>query len=128
MVWTDPIAQAWGVARHVLPDRVGARMAFGEAYRRELTQARERWQPARWWASLGWEAAGRVGPVLEAVKCGRLSANQAQELLPPDHQTAIAAMSGEAAPASLPPHVEPGTFLEKVQTVLANLTARLERT
>lgn len=75
VVWTDEIAQAFGVARPLLleGDRVGARMAFKEAYAR-LTAAGGKPQ---WMASMGHDTRGRVAPVMEAVRCGRLPRERA---------------------------------------------------
>ena len=83
VVWTDQMSVAWGAARSVLPDRVAARMAFLEAYRRELAQAGQRGDRPHWWASLGWAAGKRLGPIADAVACGRLTGEVAQKMLPP---------------------------------------------
>lgn len=83
VVWTDEIAEAYGVALGVLPDRVGARMAFLEVYRRLVAQARQEGRPATWWASLGWDVTGRVGPVVDAVARGHLPQRVAMDALPP---------------------------------------------
>jgi len=82
VVWTQPIAEAWGVAKNVLPDRTGARMAFKSAYERILSGL-----PAnaalKWYPSIGIDAARREDALNEAVKMGRLSGEHAAGLLPP---------------------------------------------
>ena len=93
VVWTDPIAWAWLVAAEVMPDRVAARLAFVEVYRREVAAARGRGGSARWWASLGWEVAGRAAPVLEAVRLGRLTEDRVRHLLP---------LEAHGAPSGIP--------------------------
>ena len=82
VVWTQPIAEAWGIAKNVLPDRTGARMAFKSAYERILSGL-----PAnaalKWYPSIGIDAARREDALNEAVKMGRLSGEHAAGLLPP---------------------------------------------
>lgn len=96
VVWTDEIAEAYRVASRVLPDRVGARMAFGAAYRRRLEQARQTGKHVRWWASLGWDVNRRAQAVEDAVALGRLSAPEARGLLPPGEPTAAEAPAGRS--------------------------------
>ncbi len=82
VVWTDEIATAYGLARKVLPDRIGARMAFLAAYKRELAKASP---DPRWWASLGEDVAGRAAVLADAVERGRLPSHAARALLPPSY-------------------------------------------
>ncbi len=82
VVWTDEITQALGVARPLENDRVAARMAFLEAYRRKVQEARDEHQPVRWIPSLGQDPHGREEVLLEAVRQGRLSAPHVAGLLP----------------------------------------------
>ena len=82
VVWTEEIAQAFGVALHLQGDPVAARMAFKENYTVALAHARHAGKPARWSPSLGWDAAGREGVLLEAVRQGRLGAAHVKQLLP----------------------------------------------
>ncbi|HEX4843170.1 MAG TPA: hypothetical protein VFV57_05825 [Limnobacter sp.] len=93
VVMTEEISQAWGVARDVMPDRVGARMAFREVYDRLVQQAKDENRPAHWFPSLGRDKQGRAAPLLEAVRLGRLTNDCAQGLLPaaqPKQQLSIA--------------------------------------
>lgn len=102
VVWTDEIASAYGIAVHVLPDRVGARMAFLAAYGRMLAESRRCGSKARWWASLGDDAMGRAAPVEDAVLAGRLSPVQVRAMLPPSVWPASLALEPASAQAALP--------------------------
>mgnify|MGYP001571675291 CR=1 FL=1 len=115
VVWTDQIAHAWGVASQCLPDRVAARLAFVEVYRKQLAEA----APApRWWASVGHDVGRRAGPVQDAVLVGRLSAGEGRAALPP-----------ESWPASLRPALPPGppdAHAEDVKGLIHGLMERLQ--
>lgn len=84
-VWTDEIAQAFGVAAPLLchRDTAGAQRAFRETYTRLVNEAREARRPVRWWASLGHDPRGREAALMLAVDQGRLSLDQVLGLLPP---------------------------------------------
>lgn len=84
VVWTQEMATAFGAALPLVErgDMVGARMAFKEAYQREITISRDQGSPVTWFASLGYDPQGRK-PVLEqAVKAGRLTLSHAQSICP----------------------------------------------
>lgn len=83
-VWTDEMAQAWGVAMPLLNDgdRVGARMAFKEAYTKLIAEARDQKLPAKWTASFGRDVGGRQAALIEAVRHRRLPLGHAVQLLP----------------------------------------------
>ena len=85
VVWTDEMTQAWGVALPLLNegDHVAARMAFLEAYKRLVQQARDEGVPPHWTPSLGTDAAGREPVLLEAMRKGRLPYEHVHSLLPP---------------------------------------------
>jgi hypothetical protein len=85
VVWTQEMAAAWGVALPLLKagEDIPARMAFKEAYIREVANARDNRQPVRWTASLGDDKAGREAPLLEAAEKGRLPMSHVQQLMPP---------------------------------------------
>ncbi len=74
IVWTEEIAQAWGIALPVLNsgDDVGARMAFKEAYARILTEARRAARPTAWAATLGHDPAQREVAIAKAEAAGLL--------------------------------------------------------
>lgn len=76
LVWTDEMAQAWGIARTVLNagDEVGARVAFRDAYNRIVDAARRERTPVHWDASLGFDQSTRSDVIREAVALGRLPA------------------------------------------------------
>lgn len=81
VVTNDEISQAWAVAREIMPDRTGARMAFRSAYERLVSESRSANKPVKWFASLGHDKQGREGPLKQAAQLGRLSINQVRPLL-----------------------------------------------
>lgn len=97
-VWTEEMAQAWGLALPLLEagDVAGARHAFGENYARAVQQARMRREPVRWMPSLGSDVKAREAVVLEAVRKGRLTITQASALLPPGDLLTLAANDAPA--------------------------------
>jgi hypothetical protein len=84
VVWTEEMAQAWGLARPLLTagDRIAARMAFKEHYAAAIAKARDERRPAKWTASLGDDKYGREPVLLEAVQKGRLPPAHVKALLP----------------------------------------------
>jgi hypothetical protein len=97
-VWTEEMAQAWGLALPLLEsgDFAGARRAFAENYARAVQQARVRREPVRWMPSLGSDLKGRERALADAVKKGRLTAAQVETLLPPGDLSRVV---GASAPA-----------------------------
>ena len=89
VVWTDEIAEAWGVAQPIVAagDKVGARMAFREAYTRLLQMSREAGIPARWSVSIGHDKTRRLDVVQRALDRGLLTHDQAARYLPPPDPT-----------------------------------------
>lgn len=79
VVWTGEMARAWGIAAPLLNDgdKIGARMAFKEAYAKEIANARDQRLPAKWTPSLGSDAGGREAAMSEAVRLGRLTLDHA---------------------------------------------------
>lgn len=75
VVWTDEMAQAFGVAQPVLEarDKVGARMAFRDAYERIVRDARAAGKPCRWVVSIGRDAERRAVALQAAVTLKRLA-------------------------------------------------------
>jgi len=100
VVWTDEMANAFGVARGLLADgdRVAARMAFKETYTRLVGEARDAGRPVTWSPSLGYDKSGQEAVLAEAVAKGRLSYAHAQELSPalPAPNANILALAGLA--------------------------------
>lgn len=82
VVWTDEMALASGPARAIIEDHVAARMAFLESYRRLVQLARDDGEPVKWSQSLGYDVHARAGPLLEAVRLGRLPESHVAKLLP----------------------------------------------
>lgn len=84
VVWTDEMAQAWGISLPLLNagDAGGARAAFRDVYAKAVLEARIRRRPVHWVPSLGSDVAGRERALLDAVRKGRLSAAHARQLLP----------------------------------------------
>ena len=82
--WSGEMAIAWGVARPLMDegDQVAARMAFREAYAREVEQARAAGREASWSVSLGTDPAHRERVILEAVDAGRIGVTRAMACLP----------------------------------------------
>lgn len=58
-------------------DKVGARMAFREAYVKAVAENKARGVPVRWVVSLGWDKDSRLEPLADAVKLGRISEPEA---------------------------------------------------
>jgi hypothetical protein len=82
IVWTEEMALASAPASAIIDDPVAARMAFLESYRRLVQRARDDGEEVKWTPALGWDAGGREGPLLEAVRRGRLTAQHVAGLLP----------------------------------------------
>lgn len=84
VVWTDEMAEAFGVARGLLEDgeKVAARMAFKEAYTRLVGQARDAGKRVNWTPSLGFDKRGQEAVLADAVSKGRLSYEHAQSIAP----------------------------------------------
>lgn len=84
VVWTNEMAEAFNLARPLLAtgDEVGARMAFKDAYKRLVDDARASNKPAQWSVSAGWDAARRQIAVEKATVAGLLSGPQPHLALP----------------------------------------------
>lgn len=84
VVWTVEMAEALRAAQPLLDDgdRVGARMAFKQAYDRLVAQARDAARPADWQVSLGHSPRSRDDALREAVERGRIGFDYAQVISP----------------------------------------------
>lgn len=84
VVWNQEIQQALAAARPILDagDKVGARMAFRDAYERIVRENRESRLVPEWSVSLGWDKARRKEAVEMAGRKGLLSSSQVAALLP----------------------------------------------
>jgi hypothetical protein len=104
VVWTDEMAQAFAVARPVLDarDKVGARVAFRDAYDRLVREAREAGQRCKWVASIGHDASRRDVALTRAVERGRITgASVAHLLAAPRGDTPVGAALLENRPGTL---------------------------
>lgn len=84
VVWTSEMAEAFNLARPLLADgdAIAARMAFKDAYKRLVDEARAANKPAAWSVSAGWDAARRQIAVEKATVAGLLSGPQPHLALP----------------------------------------------
>ena len=83
VVWSDEIAEAYGICRGMIEsDPIAARMAFKESYSRIVAEGRASRRRSVWSPSFGFEKEGRSAAIAEAVAKGRLNSDQAQTLLP----------------------------------------------
>lgn len=85
VVWTQQMAEAWSVALPVLTsgDRVGARMAFIQAYERLVGIAKGGGLFPAWQISQGHDPELRTEAITRAVRVGQLKAPIAEKFLPP---------------------------------------------
>lgn len=84
-VMTQEMAQAMAVAKPLMDegDLTAARLAFREAYTRIVAESKRAGMPAQWFASLGFDPAGRAPALAEAARLNRTSAGHALSLMPP---------------------------------------------
>ncbi len=115
IVWTDEMAEAFGVAAPLLEDDpIAARMAFKETYGKLLADARAGGRPARWTPSLGHDRAGREIALRTAVTKGRIALEQAARLIPE--------LESDPRPLRLPP---PPEVSEAVRSALKQIPRAL---
>jgi hypothetical protein len=118
-VWTEEMADAYGVAWRLQRDgdKVGARMAFRDAYTRMVAEARVRRIPVKWTPSLGTNPALREIALEDAVRKGRITDKHAAALAPslkvPDN---VLALPSKREP--MPEHLR-----QQLAQTLARLTA-----
>lgn len=86
VIWTQPIAQAWGLASSVLPDRTGARMAFKAAYERIMSDLPAGHEPL-WFPSLGHDSQRRQIALDRAIRLGQITHENAYPLLRDEKST-----------------------------------------
>lgn len=100
-VVTDEMLRAWGVAQELYDDgdRIGARMAFKDAYTRLTEQSKLAGKKPTWTLSQGWDVKGREAVIVEAVRLGRLDASHIASvgLVPDRSNTGIAAVQEKLA-------------------------------
>lgn len=127
IVWTEEMAQAYGKAAPLLDegDKIGARMAFKEAYAKLVAEARDRKQPPKWTPSLGDDVNGRQLALIDAVRAGRMKLDHATTLLAgqPDLQQGLLLQVGpKDHPLLAAPSAEGRA---KVQALLADLRTNM---
>jgi hypothetical protein len=107
IIWTEEMAAAFNLARPLLEtgDEIGARMAFKDAYKRLVGEARAANSPANWSVSAGWDANRRQIAVEKAIVAGLLAGPQPHLALPNE--------------SGLPPAKPEG--LEKLKEAVAQL-------
>lgn len=101
VAWTEEMRFAWGVAVPLLEagDKIGARMAFKEAYQRRVDENRAGNVPARWEVSLGQDPNKRELALDRAVRAGYIGQDHAARLLPHRDAGAVGALLlGNATP------------------------------
>lgn len=98
VVWTSETAEAFGVCRPILEarDKVGARMAFREAYERLVDEARRARRRPTWLVSEGFDPAMRVAAITDAVHRGLLASNDFPMLPAPRAAVALLENSTES--------------------------------
>lgn len=96
VIWTTECMHAHSVAAPLLAqgDKVAARMAFLECYRKLTADARATHMPTKWHISLGWDVPGRTAPLVEAIAKGRLTQNEAARFLPPPEPPTLKLLEG----------------------------------
>lgn len=106
IVWTDEMAEAYGVARGLRDDLIAARKAFQEAYTAAVGRARLDGAKPIWRPSLGFDKTGRSAPILEAVRKGRMLPEFARRVCPelpaPDGDREILQLLGPSWPKGMP--------------------------
>jgi hypothetical protein len=95
-VWTTESAAAFGLVIDLVSagDRIAARMAFRDHYNRLVADARDQRRPVRWEVSLGHDRTQRAVTLQRAVERGRITADYATRLLPPEALAQGAALEG----------------------------------
>lgn len=96
-VMTQEMAEALHIAQPLLDagDKIAARMSFREAYNRIVDANKRNGVKPSWFPSLGQDKEGRDTVLAEAVRLGRLSANHAIGLLPPEKIAPMLQSAGE---------------------------------
>lgn len=104
VVWTEETAAAFAHAMPLLEarDKVGARMAFKEAYEKSVKQSRMQASPTRWIPSMGSDPERREIAVSAAVQAGKLPRECLPNLLPaPRESSPLLGLLNGHVPAGL---------------------------
>lgn len=111
VVWSEEVAQAWGVARIIAEagDMIGARMSFIATYDRLVRTARDEFRIPVITVSMGWDADHRTVAIEKAVQLGYIAATQAKKYLPapktddPGFDPVALLLTGAVVPSSNAP-------------------------
>lgn len=111
---TEEMSEAYGIAKPLLNegDQIAARKSFIEAYSRIVERNKQAGVSLKWFPSLGRDPEMRATVLQEAVRVGRIGAEHAEKIVPPDilnlpnHTTRLAIedktpMSDEQARANI---------------------------
>lgn len=82
VVWTQEMAESFGVALGLQRDPVAARMAFKETYSANIAKARLDGRMPRWHLSPGTDKDARELAILDAVEKKRITVEYARVVLP----------------------------------------------
>lgn len=101
---TDEMSAAWGTACALYAsDQVACRMAFREAYTREVQAARLEAKPVVWRVSPGFDKAATEGAAIEALRKGLVSESEALHYVLPEHHNRALASAGRPIRPELEP-------------------------
>lgn len=121
---TDEMSAAWGAAAPLYAsDKVGARMAFKEAYDREIRQARAEGKAPKWRVSPGFDKAHTESIAIEGMKNRLFSPPEALQYIHPDNHANALHIAG-LGPKALPPSADVARVKELVGDVVAKLQDR----
>ncbi len=83
VIMTKQIQNALMAAQPIIDtgDAVGARMAFLDAYRRLIAEARDQCKETVWHVSLGWDVQDRAVAISRAMEMGRIDQDHGESLL-----------------------------------------------
>lgn len=84
VIWTEEMAEAYGVARSVLVegDPIAARMAFKESYLKLVANARNSGETVKWTPSFGRSPYYREAATEQAITKKRITVAEAKRFLP----------------------------------------------
>ena len=123
-VMTQEMAEAMGIAQSLLDDgdKIGARMAFRDAYNRIVDANKRNGVQVSWFPSLGWEKSGRIPVLAEAVRLGRLTQDHVLRLVAPEEIDTVLQLAGvkNLALENKPTEAEREN-IQKVKMLLSNV-------
>ena len=125
VVWTEEMSTAY-FASSSLSDPVASRMAFKEAYAREVARSRSRGSKPVWRLSPGNNRDSREAVVLDAVVKGRLEPDWALREYPQIAERLPAELTGKPEPKKLPPQDDAPTPSE-IRGLIGTLGRKMGR-